>query len=120
MFSYIVNYEDYERLEYGIKDNKSKYEIIRPKVTQDLKNEGVSLNHCVGSYVDRVSNGKTKILFLRKKKDPESPFVTIEVKDNKLNQVSAAYNHVPDSSVLKFLQQYCKSKKIINERYNNV
>lgn len=120
MFSYIVNDEDYERLEYGIKDNKSKYEIIRPKVTQDLKNEGVSLNHCVGSYVDRVSNGKTKILFLRKKKDPESPFVTIEVKDNKLNQVSAAYNHVPDSSVLKFLQQYCKSKKIINERYNNV
>ena len=41
--------------------------------------EGKTLKHCVGGYAARHFNDKVTILFLRHKRKPDTPFVTIEI-----------------------------------------
>ena len=65
-----------------------EYLIVAPKESDDLAKEGMELHHCVKSYIDAVSEGRTNILFLRKKEEPEKPFFTIEVtNDDKIRHI---------------------------------
>lgn len=63
--------------------------IIRnPIKLSELIDEGQALSHCVGGYIDQQTSGATSILFLRKKKEPEKPFYTIEVNpENRIVQI---------------------------------
>lgn len=62
--------------------------LIRiPKNLGEITNEGSELSHCVGSYVQAHALGSTTILFLRKKSNPEKPFYTIEMANNKIKQI---------------------------------
>lgn len=73
-------------------DPHSDYAIMLPKSPFDLITEGEKLSHCVGSYIDDHSAGRTTVLFLRNKKTPDEPFITIEVKDHTVTQVHGKYN----------------------------
>lgn len=74
-----------------------KYTIISPKNVDDLIKEGQSLNHCVGSYVTNFIDGFSKIFFLRRLEDVESPFVTIELnRHNDLVQMKGYSNSTPN------------------------
>lgn len=53
--------------------------VTIPQNGQDLVREGLEMHHCVGSYVDRVSNGDTYICFIRDKYQPEIPYITCQV-----------------------------------------
>lgn len=56
--------------------------LIRPPVdAAEIVIEGQKLHHCVGGgmYSKRMIDGKSAILFIRKKKEPEKPFYTVEV-----------------------------------------
>lgn len=50
-----------------------------PESSEDIILEGSVLHHCVGGYVARHAEGKTNILFIRKKTAPDTPFFTVEV-----------------------------------------
>ena len=50
-----------------------------PESSEDIIFEGSVLHHCVGGYVARHAEGKTNILFIRKKTAPDTPFFTVEV-----------------------------------------
>lgn len=50
-----------------------------PESSEDIIFEGSVLHHCVGGYVERHAEGKTNILFIRKKTAPDTPFFTVEV-----------------------------------------
>jgi hypothetical protein len=50
-----------------------------PESSEDIIIEGSILHHCVGGYVARHAEGKTNILFIRKKTAPDTPFFTVEV-----------------------------------------
>lgn len=54
--------------------------IRLPAELDELKREGETLHHCVGTYRDRVAEGKTMIFFIRKEADPDKPFYTLEWK----------------------------------------
>ena len=58
------------------------YAIIAPTSPGDFAKEGLTLHHCVKTYVSRVIDGSTNILFLRKISDIDTPFFTIEVSNN--------------------------------------
>jgi hypothetical protein len=73
-------------------DPHSDFQIMLPKSPFDLITEGEKLSHCVGSYIDDHSAGRTTVLFLRNKKTPDEPFITIEVKNGKVEQVHGKYN----------------------------
>lgn len=49
-----------------------------PKSADEIRAEGAALHHCVATYVDRVAKGKTVILFIRKAKEPDKSYYTLE------------------------------------------
>lgn len=97
---------NYNRLKQQFEENKFKsridkdmektfgeYCFIYPESTQDIKDEAVSQNNCVASYIQRVIDGGCHILFLRKKDSPDQSLVTIEVRDNKIVQARQRFNY---------------------------
>ena len=76
---YIKRYEQLKKL-----NDKGDGErcIIVPKHLVSLIIEGQTLHHCVGSFVDSVSEGKNTIVFLRKVAEPDIPYVTISLLQN--------------------------------------
>lgn len=71
--------------------DNGEFSITIPKTTQDIINEGKALHHCVGVYVDKVVRREDMIYFLRK--DINTPYVTIEVKDKKVTQIEGDMNN---------------------------
>lgn len=69
-----------------------EFEIIVPREPKDIINEGASLSHCVGGYLESVASGYTTILFLRKISDPDKSFYTIEVNDSHIVQIHGNHN----------------------------
>ena len=51
--------------------------IVSPKDMKDLFEEGRKLNHCVGSYSDRIIAGTSCIMFIRKTEDPDKPILRL-------------------------------------------
>lgn len=89
--------------------------IIVPKNYDDITNEGHTLHHCVGSYVERVAKNKTTILFIRKNGYIDKPFYTLEVKDNKIIQCRGKNNSSPSNEIEEFLDKF-KNEKINKKR----
>lgn len=85
------------------------YSIIACKDLTDLVKEGRCLNHCVGSYITSVSEGREFILFLRKKKDLDTPFFTIDVTpDKKVRQIHGNRNSNLTKEVKPFVDKWAK------------
>lgn len=67
--------------------------IIRiPASGEEILNEGRKLQHCVGGYADRHMSGAVTILFMRKVKKPDEPWLTIEMNGNSLVQIHGFRN----------------------------
>ncbi len=67
-----------ELLEYG----DETYQIVVPKRLAEISSEGYALHHCAGSserYFERIMRHETYICFLRRTKEPDIPYYTIEV-----------------------------------------
>jgi len=96
--------EKYKSLCYNKNDD---FIIVIPNTPLDLEKEGNDLHHCVGrmGYDVKMSEEKSLILFLRKKEDPFTPFVTIEFSINKkqILQCYGAYNQTPEENILSFV-----------------
>ena len=75
---------------YDFEDDE--FIIKMPDTPIDIMEEGKTLNHCVGGYMENHVEGKTTILFLRRKNDPETSFYTIEVKNNEVIQIHGRDN----------------------------
>lgn len=72
-----------------------RYFIKVPETLQEIIDEGQALKHCVSSYTSRHAAGKTTILFLRKKDNPDTPFFTIEIWDREVRQIQGFRNRTP-------------------------
>lgn len=107
--------ERYGKL-YSYKDDE--YMIVSPKDMKDLFEEGRKLNHCVGSYSDRIIAGTSCIMFIRKTEEPDKPYFTIEInrENNFVVQLRAnsnrLINHRSESDLVKFLKEWSKKKGI--------
>lgn len=56
-------------------------QIVVPKSMQEIISEGQALQHCVGGYAERHAEGKTTILFIRRKDNLDTPYYTLEIDD---------------------------------------
>lgn len=79
--------------------------IRLPKDSAELKAEGASLHHCVGTYVDRVAKGQTIILFIRKEIAPDEPYYTLEWK-GKVVQCRGSHNCDMTDEVKRFVAMF--------------
>ncbi|HIS69761.1 MAG TPA: PcfJ domain-containing protein [Candidatus Gallacutalibacter stercoravium] len=94
------------------------YLVMPPKNMKDLFEEGRKLCHCVGSYSDRIIQGQTCILFVRKAQEPEKPYFTIEVNptDKCVVQLrglsNRLVNQVTEKPLIDFLKEWGEKKHI--------
>lgn len=87
-----------------------KLMVIPPKNAEEIVAEGQKLHHCVGGYVTRVVNKECVILFLRERKNPETPFYTIEVRGGKVQQIRGRKNCEPTAEIETYMEQWKKEK----------
>lgn len=92
--------------------NDKNFSIILPKKAQDVRQEGAILKHCVASYVDRIANGQTCIVFCRENNDKDEPYVTVEVKNGAVTQAYGYQDSKPELDALKFLAKWAKKKDL--------
>ena len=97
--------------------------IVVPRNLVTLVIEGQTLHHCVGSYVDAVSEGKNTIVFLRKTEDVEAPYVTVSLLHNGKNwyidQAHGDHNSDISDEDVAFLKSWAASKDILLESVKN-
>ena len=86
------------------------YCVLAPEKIEDVQKEGQELHHCVASYVNSISNGKTKILFMRHKTAKDKSLLTLEVRDGELLQCKGSLNRSPSNEERKFVKAYVKKK----------
>lgn len=112
--AFAENYERNKDLEWS----NNEYIFIVPKTAQDMIDEAEQQNNCLRSYVDRVTNGETKIVFLRKKKSPASSYITIQVNNaGRIVQVRKKMNRRVSSGEALPITAWAK-KKDIEFNYN--
>ncbi len=86
--------------------------IIRPaRSAEEIVMEGRILHHCVGgdSYLGKHNDGQTYILMLRFAKEPEIPYITVEIErdTHRLIQWYGAHDRKPDKGHMqKWLDDY--------------
>ena len=85
------------------------YSVIVPEDLFSIKEEGSALNHCVGTYTNKVAEQKSVILFVRKNKRSERPYFTMEVKDGKIIQCRGVGNCDMPEDLKIFVHRYEKN-----------
>lgn len=112
--------EKFSKISEQYKENKKRFEweteslcVIVPQRASDITKEGRLQHHCVGAsdtYMRRMNEGTTYILFLRKKENMQQPYYTLEVNcAGTILQAYAAYDRKPDwEEVESVLKEYTK------------
>lgn len=103
-------------LEYS--DERANLCIIVPTSPNQVANEGQSLSHCVKTYIDKIIDGVTNIVFLRHIDDINKSYYTIEVQDNNIYQIKGFSNcSLNKSSDIAFIKKWAKEKKLKLSRF---
>ncbi len=70
------------RLQEKYEYSNQTYTVLAPKSIKDILEEGQALHHCIDKkkeYFEWINNQESFILFLRKTKQPDQPYYTLEV-----------------------------------------
>lgn len=110
--------KDYEKNMKHFAYETKEYVFMVPKKASDITQEGRLQHHCVGAsdtYMRKMNEGNTYILFLRKEENVELPYYTLEVKwDGEIIQFYAAYDRKPNKEnierILKLWQKEIKKR----------
>lgn len=88
-------------------DRKNEFVVVIAKSPADLVREGEALHHCVGrmNYDRKFIREESLIFFVRSKKQPDKPFVTVEysLKDKKVLQCYADGDTNPNEKVMHYV-----------------
>lgn len=102
------NTSKFKHLEYQDK----MYCIRVPDVSSEIKKEASGLKHCVASYIPRVIDGSTLIVFCREIIDADEPLVTIEVRKGYVTQAYGYEDSKPTDEVLRFIRKWAKKNEL--------
>ena len=116
---YVERYKKLKSLNFTT--DEDDLQIVVPKQICELIIEGQELHHCVGSFVDSVSEGRDTIVFLRKKDNLETPYVTVSLlKDTSTNRFYIDQAHGDHNSAItlddvEFLKKWGQTKNLVME-----
>lgn len=82
--------------------------LVVPTSADEIRAEGAALHHCVGTYVDQIARGETKIFFIRKVAEPDRPYFTMEWKNNRIIQCRGIHNCGMPPEVEAFIKVFEK------------
>jgi hypothetical protein len=111
---YEKSFEKQKKKWTGYDYSEKEFSVVLPASPWDIINEGISLHHCVRSYLDNIVSGKTDIVFVRRSSNLEKPFYTLEVKNGRIRQCHgfANCNTSEEKGLDEFLKRFCKEKKV--------
>ena len=109
---------------YKVWNKKYAYEkdgyLIRPaRDAGEIVMEGRILHHCVGgdNYLRMHDSGKSIILFLRKKEQPDVPYITIEIQGTKVLQWYGIHDTKPEREQMQqYIEAYTETLKRRGEK----
>ena len=119
--------QQYPKIAAKCKKLKKRYELtigdyifLVPQNAGDIIQEGRKLHHCVGGdvYLRKHDKGTSHIIFMRDKKAPDQPFVTIEINAEKILQWYGNQDHKPKdpethAAVAEYEKRCCTPKERI-------
>lgn len=84
------------------------FTVVIPVTREEFKAEAEAQSNCVyRSYLSMVLEGRTNIVFIRKKSDVENSYITCEVNEGKIVQYLTKFNsYVRDDNALEFKKKY--------------
>lgn len=84
------------------------FTVIIPITSEAFKLEAEAQSNCVyRSYLSEVLKGYTNIVFIRKKTDVDTSYITCEVREGRIVQYLAKFNnYVHDEKALEFKKKY--------------
>ena len=94
-------------VEAGFEYEHNGIRAIVPLSPKELIDEGKALHHCVGGYVDGVAEGRTNIVFIRRK--PDESWFTLEISPKTLKYCQCYGDHNKTSGIF-----YAKSSTAYN------
>lgn len=80
-----------------------------PTTPQEFVAEGDAMRNCVGSWgLNRVKDRDSRIVFVRKRSDPDTPYVDCQIYNSgSIGQFYKAGNHTPtEENIKKFKQEF--------------
>lgn len=81
--------------------------VYVPESVAELKEEGKRLHNCLGTYADRIAEGKTLVFFVRKLNTPNAPFVAFEYCNGEVIQCRYDHNEaVKDTNIIDFVDAF--------------
>lgn len=95
---------------------------VAPKTPEEVVDEGMSLHHCVSSYVNPIIMGASVVMFIRQYEDEDTPYYTVEIRagsPSAIVQVKGDMNTDPDPTteegkkIKAFLRKWCNFKGLV-------
>ena len=83
-----------------------KYVIIPASSLHEMIEEANYQHNCLVDYCEDYSNNKTHIYFMREKEKRNTPFITIEINNNKVAQAYARYNKRPEKEIIDIIKKW--------------
>ena len=112
---------DAKKFAENAEKNAARYEYsldnlfaMVPTTVEQVVEEATNQHNCLASYVNRLINGDTCVVFIRYKDTPESSYVTCEIRDDAFEQIKGFGNSNPRTTELaNFIDKWCKAKKLV-------
>ena len=89
---------------------EGEYEYIVPLTTEDVVEEADQQSNCLvnANYMQRVIDGASTLVFMRKKKDIDHSFITMEIYGDAIRQAYLASNVSPSYTMKTEIAKYAK------------
>ncbi len=113
----VLCYSEVERIVKYIKDPKKpeeaiEYAFIVPHDIKALIQEGNDMHHCVGSYTNKIIDGKARVVFMRLASKKNESLITIDIDEHyNLVEATKAYNEPVDDDQMKAINKWLREVK---------
>ena len=85
-----------------------------PETPQEVVEEANAQRNCLRSYIERVKNGETIVAFIRRKEDPDTTFLSAEIRNGRLTQLKGYCNSDPRTKeIVEFMKAWAEARNII-------
>lgn len=100
---------------YTFEDKKLGMKIVVPKMLADYIVEGEAQHNCVGTYCNRIAKGETDVVFVRRIENPDTAYITMEIKKGQIKQARTFANGPLDEAGKEFVARF-ENKKLKSRR----
>lgn len=102
---------------YEWQERIGDYVVRYPQTINDFCREAAYMHNCLMTYVEPYINNDTTVLFMRKKDDVNTPFITIEIYKNELMQAYHRFNKDCTKEEANWVREYCRRHGIDCSRF---